>query len=52
MTSERWQRIEDLFQSARTRPSVAERAAFLDGACADDAELRAEINAIDQSQCA
>src|SRR5207247_766563 len=45
MTSERWQRIEDLFQSARTR-TTAERAAFLDGACADDAELRAEVEGL------
>jgi len=43
MTPERWQRIEDLFQSARTRTTSAERSAFLDGACANDAELRAEV---------
>src|SRR5947207_6686013 len=45
MTPERWQRIEDLFQSARTR-TPAERAAFLDGACANDAELRAEVEGL------
>ena len=45
MTSERWQRIEDLFQSARTR-TTSERAAFLDGACANDAELRAEVDGL------
>src|SRR6267142_6881788 len=43
MTPERWQRIEDLFQSARVLSSAAERAAFLDDACADDAELRGEV---------
>src|SRR2546427_612655 len=46
MTPERWQKIEDLFQSARNRTSVAERAAFLDGACANDAELRAEVEGL------
>src|SRR5438034_1940965 len=46
MTPERWQRIEDLFQSARMRMSAAERAAFLNGACANDAELRAEVEAL------
>src|SRR5256886_17534643 len=45
MTPERWQRIEELFQSARTR-GPAERAAFLDGACANDAELRAEVDGL------
>ena len=46
MTPERWQRIEDLFQSARARTTAAERAAFLDGACANDAELRTEVEAL------
>src|SRR5207253_650429 len=45
MTPERWQRIEDLFQSARTR-TTAERAAFLDGACGGDPELRAEVEGL------
>src|SRR2546421_2752392 len=49
MTPERWQRIEDLFQSARTR-TPAERAAFLDGACGTDAELRAEVEALLQAE--
>ena len=46
MTPERWQRIEDLFQSARTRATPAERAAFLDGACTGDADLRAEVESL------
>ena len=46
MNPERWQRIEDLFQSARVRTTEAERAAFLDGACAHDAELRAEVEGL------
>src|ERR1700737_2228150 len=49
MTPERWQKIEDLFQSARTR-GAAERVAFLDGACATDAELRAEVEALLQAE--
>src|SRR5262245_10600302 len=43
MTPERWQRIEELFQSARLRQTAEERAAFLDGACGNDTELRAEV---------
>src|SRR5438552_8525341 len=46
MTPERWQRIDGLFQSARARTTAAERAAFLDGACAYDAGLRAEVEAL------
>ena len=42
MTPERWQQIEELFHSVAGRPA-AERAAFLDGVCADDESLRAEI---------
>src|SRR5580765_1657221 len=43
MTPERWQRIEELFQSARLRQTAGERAAFLDGACGTDTALRAEV---------
>jgi len=43
MTPERWQRIEDLFQSARKRTTAGERAAFLDGACGNDMQLRADV---------
>lgn len=43
MTPERWQIIEQLFQSARLRQTAGERAAFLDGACGNDAQLRAEV---------
>ena len=45
MTPERWQKIDALFLSARTRGS-AERAAFLDDTCEGDAELRAEVEAL------
>jgi serine/threonine protein kinase/Tol biopolymer transport system component len=43
MTPERWQRIEEVFQSARLRQTAGERAAFLAGACGDDTELRSEV---------
>ena len=46
MTPERWQRIEELFQEARKRATAGERAAFLDGACGDDADLRARVEAL------
>ena len=48
MTPERWQKIDALFLSARTR-GPAERAAFLDDTCAGDVELRAEVEALLQA---
>ena len=42
MKPDGWQHLEDLFHSALERPP-AERAAFLDEACSDDPELRAEV---------
>ncbi|MCE5310964.1 MAG: hypothetical protein LLG20_25255 [Acidobacteriales bacterium] len=42
MTPERWERIERIYQEAAARPA-AERALFLDQACAGDSELRAEV---------
>lgn len=42
MTPERWKKIEELFEAAVDR-SPQERASFLDDACGDDTELRAEI---------
>jgi Tol biopolymer transport system component/predicted Ser/Thr protein kinase len=44
-TSDRWQRIEALFHSALERDSVS-RAAFLDGACGQDADLRREVESL------
>ncbi|HKY03264.1 MAG TPA: hypothetical protein VJQ56_00140, partial [Blastocatellia bacterium] len=42
MTPERWKKIEELFEAAADhRPE--DRAAFLDRACGDDGELRAEV---------
>jgi tetratricopeptide (TPR) repeat protein len=52
MNGDRWRRVEDLFhQAADLAP--AERAAFLDGACTDDEELRREVEsllAVDSAQ--
>ncbi|MBL8212699.1 MAG: protein kinase [Bryobacterales bacterium] len=43
MTPERFRQVDDLFQAALDR-DPAERAAFLDEACAGDLELRQEVN--------
>jgi serine/threonine protein kinase len=45
MTSERWQRVEEVFQGALDRPPQA-RSAFLDEACGDDEELRSEATSL------
>ena len=45
MTPERMQRIEALYGETLTLPEV-ERHAFLDRACADDSELRREIESL------
>ncbi|MEM8559809.1 MAG: serine/threonine-protein kinase, partial [Bacteroidota bacterium] len=44
-SADRWQRVEAVFEQALERPP-AERAAFLDRACADDADLRAEVESL------
>ena len=45
MTPERWQKIGEIFDSA-LRLAPERRAAFLDGACAGDAELRREVESL------
>ncbi len=45
MSPERWQQVEQVFQSA-LELQPAERAAFLAKACGDDAELRHEVEAL------
>jgi serine/threonine protein kinase len=45
MNPERWREIDDIFQRALER-EPAERADFLAEACAGDAELRAEVEAL------
>ena len=42
MTSERWHRIEQIYNQAAARPR-GERAIFLDEACAGDVDLRREV---------
>ncbi|HKQ99151.1 MAG TPA: protein kinase [Pyrinomonadaceae bacterium] len=45
MTPERWQQVEDVFQGALDRPP-GERAAYLEEACAGDAELQSEAGSL------
>jgi hypothetical protein len=45
MTPERYERLCALFDQAQQRPP-AERAAFLDAACAGDPALRAEVESL------
>lgn len=45
MTPERWQQVDLLYHEVRER-APAERVAFLDEACASDAELRREIESL------
>src|SRR5688572_12440515 len=45
MTPERWERIQELYHSARERVE-SDRARFLAGACAGDATLQREVEAL------
>ena len=45
MKAERWQKINDLFQTASERPP-SERTAYLDTACQGDAELHREVESL------
>ena len=45
MSTDRWHQIERLFHEASARPAAG-RAAFLDQACAGDAQLRREVQAL------
>ncbi len=45
MQADRWERLEQVFAEALAQP-VAARSAFLERRCADDAELRLEIEAL------
>lgn len=45
MTPERWQQIDKLFEAAMER-EPGQRTAFLDQACADDHELRREVETL------
>lgn len=48
MDAERWQRIEEIFQTALDCEPT-QRAALLDSACGDDRELRAEVESLLES---
>jgi eukaryotic-like serine/threonine-protein kinase len=43
--AERWQRLEEIFQSALDHPPQS-RATWLDSACGDDIELRCEVDSL------
>src|SRR5581483_12246139 len=45
MKPERWQQVETIFQAALKREPTS-RAVFLDGACLDDGDLRAEVESL------
>jgi eukaryotic-like serine/threonine-protein kinase len=45
MQPERWKRIKDIFHSA-LECDASTRQAFLEHACAHDAELRAEVDSL------
>jgi eukaryotic-like serine/threonine-protein kinase len=45
MTPERWRQVTEMFHAATGRPA-GERRQFLEDACADDDELRAEVGAM------
>ena len=45
MTTDAWQRVEEIFERVAAAPAAA-RAAILAEACGDDAELRAEVESL------
>src|SRR6266550_4645886 len=45
MTPDRWQKIEELYHSAREREG-SQRVAFLEGACEGDEALRQEVESL------
>ncbi len=45
MSTARWEQIKQVFNAAMEKPA-AERAAFVDTACAGDAELRSEVDSL------
>ena len=45
MQADRWKQVEKLFEAALAQPAER-RAAFLEQACPDDAELRREVESL------
>jgi eukaryotic-like serine/threonine-protein kinase len=43
MNAHRWQKLEEIFHQALEQPTAQDRDAWLEGACAGDTELRAEV---------
>ncbi|MEE8468480.1 MAG: hypothetical protein V3T22_08500, partial [Planctomycetota bacterium] len=46
MKNETRRRVETLFHASRQRDAGAEREAYLDGACGNDADLRSRVDAL------
>lgn len=46
MTPQRWSHLKDVFFEARERDGEEDRRAYLESACGDDQELRAEIEVL------
>ncbi len=46
MQNEPRRRVEDIFHASCDRAAGAERKAYLDGACSDDADLRSRVEAL------
>jgi len=49
MANDRTRRIEDIYHQALEKEAEQERSAYLDAACADDAELRAAVEGLLQA---
>ena len=46
MSDLHWEKVKDIFQTALEKPSGAERERYLNEACADDGDLRSEVNVL------
>ena len=46
MADGQYEKLEEIFSAALKQATTAERAAFLDEACGNDADLRARIEAL------
>ncbi|MES1245352.1 MAG: serine/threonine-protein kinase [Acidobacteriota bacterium] len=51
MTPERWQQVKSVLEAALERPP-GERAPYLDSACGEDSDLRAEVGSLMASEAA
>ncbi|MET0751999.1 MAG: protein kinase [Pyrinomonadaceae bacterium] len=46
MSDSQWEKVKDIFQAALEKPSGAEREQYLNEVCADDHDLRDEVNVL------